>query len=432
MKKIFIPLLTVGIVAAILFAGCMPGAPPAPPVTPPVTPPGVVTDKAGVPLPEEIVGLVDPDKVLMNPWPEGDFAVKPDGTPYQLTLIMYWLGDDWQIGMQGVTSHIFEMAGGITKTLDCDLVMANQIAHIEDEAAAGITDAMCTEPIDENALNPSIAAAKTMGTPMFTFACELTSPDVAGKVNYTFEGPNGVWVCGDYFRKLAEETGKPAVVLELWGGHEFDTSYRRSLGFLRGLAGIKGTGTTTIEELLVAIENDPLVTVIQSPDTLFNPEKMMDAIVNLYGSHPEINGIYAHGGDATGIINGLKAVDRYYPVGHPQHVTVVPQDVDRSAMAALKEGYIDAIGGTGPFQVGDALAKMIMTYVVLGQPVPFLVDAPVALVTAEDWQEVRVWGGTGCFVEMPMGEWDKWPVLDTSEFGLPTPTKAMRMELLGY
>lgn len=67
MKKIFIPLMTVTVVAALLLGGCMPGA--APPVTPPpVTPPPVtpppVTPPPVTPPPEEVepikIGLVLP------------------------------------------------------------------------------------------------------------------------------------------------------------------------------------------------------------------------------------------------------------------------------------------------------------------------------------------------------------------------------------
>ena len=44
------------------------------------------------------------------------------------------------------------------------------------------------------------------------------------------------------------------------------------------------------------------------------------------------------------------------------------------------------------------------------------------LMVPSEW--IRSW--------LPVGEWDKWPVLDFTELGVGIPTVEMRMKYLGY
>ncbi|TET17740.1 MAG: ABC transporter substrate-binding protein [Dehalococcoidia bacterium] len=78
MKKIFIPLMTVVVVAALLL-GCMPGAPE---VTPPVTPPPVTPPVTPPPVTPEVTGA--PPGVFVDPetgWWEGRMGVLAEDAP---------------------------------------------------------------------------------------------------------------------------------------------------------------------------------------------------------------------------------------------------------------------------------------------------------------------------------------------------------------
>ena len=59
-------------------------------------------------------------------------------------------------------------------------------------------------------------------------------------------------------------------------------------------------------------------------------------------------------------------------------------------------------------------------------------DLPMAVVTAENIETIKIFGATPCYVWMPAGQWDLWPVLDTSDIGLSSPTVEMREQLKGY
>ena len=82
MKKIFIPIMTMAVVAALLL-GCMPAAPEAPPVTPPpVTPPPVTPPPVTPPVTPEVPGA--PPGVFVDPetgWWEGRTGVLPEDAP---------------------------------------------------------------------------------------------------------------------------------------------------------------------------------------------------------------------------------------------------------------------------------------------------------------------------------------------------------------
>jgi hypothetical protein len=60
------------------------------------------------------------------------------------------------------------------------------------------------------------------------------------------------------------------------------------------------------------------------------------------------------------------------------------------------------------------------------------------LVTRENIDSFSVYGVPAAFPRLPGGQFDIWPVADTSgdflglDYGIETPTKADRMELLGY
>jgi len=79
--------------------------------------------------------------------------------------------------------------------------------------------------------------------------------------------------------------------------------------------------------------------------------------------------------------------------------------------------------------------KNALHFVVLGQPVIKDIPVPMDIVTLDNIDSLTQFGCTPIYSKLPVAwgdNWALWPVLDTSEIGVDIPTKAMRIELMGY
>jgi len=155
---------------------------------------------------------------------------------------------------------------------------------------------------------------------------------------------------------------------------------------------------------------------------------------------------YPQFGDANATIEGLRSVGRLTPAGDPKHVFVIFQDIDKSMLPELRKGTFHATVSNEPWHQMDVAIKQLLWHTVLKQPLgegdyrtgkvqlPKTVILPMPLLTKDtiDSPAAIVRGGSVAFTDIPLGKWEEWPVLDTSEIGLPTPTAADRKRLLGY
>ena len=84
MKRFIVPVLAVSIVVIVILVGCAQPAPaPAPAPAPEPTPSPPPTDEVEYPVPQ-------PEP--LGQFPYQGMMVKPDGTPYKLSIAIYFLG----------------------------------------------------------------------------------------------------------------------------------------------------------------------------------------------------------------------------------------------------------------------------------------------------------------------------------------------------
>ena len=429
MKKIIIPLMTVAVVAALLL-GCMPGAPPVvpppvappvtpPPVAPPVTPPPVAppaapTTAADIPELNDLVakGAIDPN-LLLNPFGE-DLAVKPDGTRYKFASTMAFEGCDWLVHAEGLIRSYITRAGGDYIKFDPNLDVQKQIGFIEDLIAVKHPDALIIHAVDEAMMGPSIDQLAATGCPIFAWDLQIHSENVTCFVQHDFDGEAGSCVLGEHFVKIAEETGKEINIYEVWGVRAQDTCLDRHEGFNRPL------------------EGHPLITVTESPDCEWSDEIANRLVMDAFTAHPELNGLYVQGGGSTGAVQALRGIGRLLPFDDPNHVVFCNNDCDTAIVEGMLEGSIDALGSHGPYDLCGTSVVTALLYVCCGASVPEYKDIPMVLVTYEDVDARSLFRSAAAYPVMPAGQWDLWPVMDTSEIGIPFPTKELRMQLLGY
>ena len=436
MKRVFIPLLTVAVVVGIVFAGCV-GAP-APPVTPvePVTPVTPVTPVEPVTPPEAPLkvkdlseyqdliakGIIDPE-LPINPY-EG-LAIKPDGTPYKFAIAHAYSGCDVTRTWERMITSLTERAGAETTLHVADWDLDGQIGFIEDQITIGQIDALFIFAVTEDALVPSVDKLVAGGISVFAYDIDIPNPKITTFVHHDFDGdtgqPYGTNVVADYFVGAARDTGKHIYLFEVWGSKAMATSHERNRG------------------LHAVLDQYPdLVTVMESADSDWRNEITADLVIDAFTAHPELNACYHHGGGGTGAIEGLRSVGRLLPVGNPDRVLICNNDLDTAGVEAMDAEQMDACGTHGAWDFSDTLVKCCFWNVILGEPVPARIHLPMFLVTRENIDSFAMYGVPAAYPRLPGGQFDIWPVADTSEdflgldYGLETPTMADRMELLGY
>lgn len=430
MKKIFIPLMTVAVVVTLLLVGCVPeAAPPVtpPPVTPPpVTPPPVTPPPVTPPAPApttvadipELQGLVasgaiDPD-LLMNPY-EG-LAIKPDGTPYKIASAQMSLGNEFWTDGAGMLQSLIKRAGGEFTSYSAEFDVALQVSWIEDQLATVHPDGIILDACDEAGLAPAVTKAMGAGIPVVSW--DVVAYESVSIVYHDMTGPAGTTLCGQYFVDWAERTGEELHIMQLWCPRSFTTCRERSIG------------------LHSVVDECPLITVMESIDTPCTPEAMFSIIEDKFTAYPELNAIFSMTGGGDGAIEALRVLGRLFPVGHPDHVPFVAETSSPLFEMLLMgdESSVDAIFTHHSWDLVDVAVKCMFTHLILGQPVPYDLPTPMILVTPENVNtaESMMYGVPAICSAMPREQFDLWPVMDTSELGIETPTKAMRMELLGY
>ena len=443
MKKFIIPLVTAVAVVSIILAGCVPEAAPpveppveppvAPPVAPPVEPPvePPVTPAVGCTPPARtppegttsFVGTCpDPDAYIFEPVhattvkgiptaeSEGiwdGLAVKPDGTPYNILWQVSTLAGPWVVSSHGVAKSYFERAGATVTMFDSKWDAERERSNLSDALVKGGWDAFMMLPMDTVSLIPLIENIADEGYPFFTWGNKVPGPAVVSTSahDYISIGEDA----GKVFAEYAEERGEMLTVYELWGRMSQSDAIQRS----RGLHNM--------------LDPHPLVTVVESPPCNWNAVLAQDAIVEIFSAHPEWHAIFDMGNMISGAVEGLRMIDRLYPVGDPEHVFLVSIDGSPVAMESLENNFADAVIAHSPWEETDACIKSMYHYLILGQPVARVYDCRSYALTVADADNPLQWGNA-LRMEIPF---DDCPILHQPDV-IETPTLAMRMELCGY
>ena len=395
MKRFIVPLiagLTAGILAVSSCAQPAPAPAPAPAPSP-----------APAPAPSS-----DP----LNPFGT-DFAVKPDGTPYKFAHTLPFMGNEFCVVGVGLMESLVKRAGGEFINNDPNLDIQKQMAFVEDIAATKGADVIMARPLDMNALAPGVELAIDSGIPFIAWDMTVITDRFVPLVYHDFDGPAGANVLGEYLVEVADKTGEQINVLELWGNRGEQTMVDRHNGFLKGIA------------------EHPLITVMESPDTHYSAEEMANATMDAFTAHPELNAIFGQA-SCAGVIDALEGIGRLKPVGDPDHVIGVFIDNETQTIDAIYDGFIDGVSSHGPRDMIDVVTQVAFLYIVVGQPVPEEIVIPMVIITPENISTVEVMGDLADWTALPYQQYDKWKVLDITQIGLPTPTKTLRMQQMGY
>jgi ABC-type sugar transport system substrate-binding protein len=397
MKKFIVPLVTVAVVASIIFAGCVPGAAPTPPA--PAAP--TVAGPAAPPAKGMLAG---------NPL-EG-LAVKPDGTPYTFAYEYIFLYNPYMAFAEGVWADYMSKAGAKSIEIDANLDETAEISGLTDLLTTK-PDAVLVHPVDGWAAAPAVDKLTAAGIPVFNYCVECVTESIVSYVeanHYEMGKTIGKWTA-DYFAAK----GEPGYVFECQGLIKTFIAMGRHDGFM---AAIDGTN----------VHMEP------GPDCAWADEECCNNVISAFPAHPEYNCVYTHGGMLDGATSGLRTVGLLYPVGDPNHIVAVSIDANDATCRLIHDGWADAVVSHDPWPEVDYITKAMFTNVILGQPVPYKdLVLPSPIYTYQDI--VTDWGRDmpiiwGVIMDKQI-DYNTLPVLDMSDY-IQTPTAAMRKELVGY
>ena len=403
-NKLSLPFLVIVVtVASLALFGCTNTAQspeptstiPAETTTPAVTP--SVPDPSQEPevttIPAEPAGYPQPN-------PYWGLGFKPDGTPYKFGIAAAGLHLDWWLTAHKVVQGQLAMSGADVTLLDAQLALDSQISIVEDFIAQDM-DGIVMLPLDYAGMAPSVDAAWAQGIPSFAFDTPVDTDSLA-------------WYCGtsatDMGRlggqmvvELAEKENEQIYVYNVYCPLSFDICVSRIDGFYE------------------AIQDHPLITVTDGPEAV-EFEVALNAVSDFMPSHPEYNTIYTNGSMHIGAIEALKNLGMYYPIGDPNHINLFGLDDTPAAVEALRGNYLDGCVGNTPWAVGDLTAKAVLTQVCLGETIPKTMYLPVDAITPDN-VDTSPYGVDMRWGPMLEQEPDptKWPILDMSSFGMPTP-----------
>lgn len=417
MKKYIIPVLTVIVLVSLVLGGCAkPAAAPAP--TPEAEPATYQALKDA--------GLVRADLPL-NPY-VGGLATKADGTPYKFGQSWILMEIDVIVNLSGLMESYMRRAGGEYVTHNAEFNADLQISWLEDQTTVPTVDAVILHAVDEKMVVPAAEALHASGTPVLSWDSLTRSDNLLGHTGHDYAGPLGDNTLGEYLVEYVEETGEELYVLTPWSSYSTEMFALRHQGFEMG------------------VNNHPKIHLVDPQiETGSGDAATQDVIMDWFTTHPELNAMFMDGGGGTGGIEGLRAIDRLKPIGEEGHVIAVFNDNDTLTVEMMRDGLVDATTSHPTLDYADLPIKLLLNYLVLGEPMPsYMVHPPMLAIGADEIDTAQLFGCTALYPNLPQGEWDIWPVLDLTEPGLlsgapeynpitiETPTVEKRKAKVGY
>jgi len=397
-----------------------------PPPTPTPTPtplPEKPLTAADIPELAELVarGQVNGD-LLWNPFK--DLLVKPDGTPFRVAFTFSTLGPEPCMQAQKMLEDFFPRfglgpKGGNWTSFDPNFDLNAQIGWMEDMATTFKPDwIMCHSVSAELEVPVAEKVVYEYGVPIFTADCGIDSDAITSFIAHKFEGPGGTDVLGDWMIDELQRRGygpdNPCTVLELWGMREMLTAQLRHEGFHS------------------VVDNYPWITVIESADTNWSLDQTANITMDVVAAHPEIVAIWHHGCGGAGMVPGLEAIGRLYPVDDPDHIIIASNDAEIAMWDAIHDNRADVVSTHGLAEPIDICFQVAVTSVVFGQPVDSFYQCPYIMVDASNISTVQI-GGVPPYPGWPRGRWDLWlPADPEPDYGFPQPSLELRMLYMGY
>lgn len=223
-----------------------------------------------------------------------------------------------------------------------------QAANIEDLINQDV-DVIISRGEDSAAIGASIRAAKRAGIPFITF--DKTSSTSQPEAHVGGDTYQQAITTSEAFVAMIEEKGIQAKCIELQGALKDNNAvYRHD-------AWQKITG-----------ESDAVET-LQTVPTEWNPEIFRSGTVNGFTAHPEANCMFlASDFPVSAVRAALESLDRWAPVGEPNHVYIATQDLFPEAVTLMEQGYLDVGTTYDAFEQAQEAIRVAIVLMQGGDP----------------------------------------------------------------
>ena len=247
-------------------------------------------------------------------------------------------------------------AAGATVTIsDAGGDAATQASQVEDFITQGV-DLIMVNPVDSDAIVPSVEAANAAGIPVIAVDRGATGGEVASFV--ASDNVLGGTMAGEYLFELMGGAGE---VLELQGIIGTSAAQARGEGFQIALD--EAAGVTRVAQQTANFARDEGLTVTE----------------NLLQANPDAAGLFAHNDDmALGAVEAAAAAGR--------DLIIVGFDAAPDALQAVADGTMAGTIAQQPVLMGE-LAVATALEVIAGGTVAPSIGVPVALVTPDNVNE---------------------------------------------
>lgn len=325
--------------------------------------------------------------------PIAGMAVKADGDPLRIGIMANETASEWMTVFTGFLKSLIKRAGGEVIIFNADLNTAKEIAGMEDMVNSKV-DGIVLHPTNSRAIVSGVEKANAAGIPCFTADIPVYGGEITTHVGLSQEKMGEL--AGKYL--VNQFKNKPVKILEIWGHLGVGLAEPRDAGFREAISG--HDNRKIVAEHVCDWRN----------------ELSMNATMDAFQSHPDINAIYVHSDCMLeGVVQALAQVNRLHPKGNPNHIFIVSIDGTPETLKKVRAGTIDAVVEHNSALHADIMAKILITKLILKEDVPENVELPIAVITQENVDNPQNWGN------LPPGQFDKWPVFKTDIF--PTPTE---------
>lgn len=139
-----------------------------------------------------------------------------------------------------------------------------------------------------------------------------------------------------------------------------------------------------------------IIEVVAEVPTEWNQEKALAGVTNALQANPDIDFIFSCSDFLfPSVISALKNVDKYHPIGHPEHVILGGFDGDAMAYRLLREKYLDADGVQDVFfECRESVRAVLKKQ--QGEEVPDLIVDPGFVIHQQNLDEKAssMWGAS--------------------------------------
>ena len=217
---------------------------------------------------------------------------------------------------------------------------AQQVTDIQNLITRGV-DYIVLTPADGRAVAPAIAAADNAGIPV------ISVPD-------RVEADVDVTIAMDEV-----ETGRQAGEYVVEQLEARNGSAAGKVVHIEGISGIPSAESRR-QGFREVIDQHPGIEVVASQDGGYDTDQSYEVMVDILQANPVIDAVFAtNDAEAIGVTAALRSQNRYFPVGHPEHVVLLGADGSEPAIADIRNGVQDATLSLQPIKTAAAAVDAI-------------------------------------------------------------------------